>query len=102
MIHVLAVIELHPECRSGFLTEFRKIIGPVRAEKGCIEYGPAVDLDSGIASQQAPRENTVTIIEKWESLEDLKAHLVAPHMVAYRPKVKDYVASSKLYVLEPT
>ena len=35
------------------------------------------------------------------TLAALKAHLVAPHMVAYRPKVKEFVLSSKLQILEP-
>ncbi|MEI6367936.1 MAG: antibiotic biosynthesis monooxygenase family protein, partial [Planctomycetota bacterium] len=40
MIHVIATIELAPGTRETYLTAFRKIISDVRAEKGCIEYGP--------------------------------------------------------------
>jgi quinol monooxygenase YgiN len=43
----------------------------------------------------------VVIIEKWETLAHLKAHAVAPHMQAYRPKVKDFVKSIELRVLSP-
>jgi len=45
-------------------------------------------------------ENTVTIIEKWESLEALRDHLNTPHMLAYREKVKDIVAELSLKVLQ--
>jgi len=44
--------------------------------------------------------NVVTIIEKWESLKDLQAHLSAPHMLAYQEKVKDLVENVSLKILE--
>jgi len=43
--------------------------------------------------------NVVTIIEKWDSLEDLKTHLSAPHMLAYKENVKDIVDRVSLKVL---
>ena len=42
----------------------------------------------------------VTIIEKWESLAALRAHLTAPHMLTYREKVKDIVENVSLKVLQ--
>jgi quinol monooxygenase YgiN len=45
-------------------------------------------------------ENRVTVIEKWESLEALHAHLRAPHMLTYREQVKDMVEDLSLNVLE--
>jgi quinol monooxygenase YgiN len=101
MIHVLATIELNDGTREAFLGEFRRIVPLVRAEAGCIEYGGAVDCDSGLAVQGKQRDNVVLVIEKWESLEHLHAHLQAPHMVAYRGKIKDYVERVSLQVLEP-
>ena len=85
--------------RDSFLAEFRKIIPLVHAESGCLEYGPTIDAASDITNQNVDG-NRVTIVEKWESIETLKAHLVAPHMLEYRPKVKDFVVSSELRVLE--
>ena len=41
-------------------------------------------------------------IEKWASLDALKAHAVAPHMQAYAAKVKDHIASRVVHVLQPT
>lgn len=99
MVIVIATVYCRPGCRENFLTEFRQIVPEVRKENGCIEYGPAVDVSSDLENQHKD-ENRVTIVEKWESLETLKAHLVAPHMLAYRPKVKDFVDSSELRVLE--
>ena len=101
MIFVIASIELNPGTRDDFLREFRQIVPLVRAESGCIEYGPTVDATTDLPVQGALRPDCVTVVEKWESLDHLKAHLVAPHMMAYRPKVKDFVQSVKLQILEP-
>jgi quinol monooxygenase YgiN len=101
MIHVIATVELVEGKRDAFLDEFRKIVPLVRAEAGCLEYGAAVDVPTGIPVQGEPRENVVVIVEKWESVEALKAHLQAPHMVAYRPKVKEFVVVTKLQILQP-
>jgi quinol monooxygenase YgiN len=101
MIHVIATIEIVPGKRDAFLAEFHRIVPPVRAEAGCLEYGPTVDVPTGLAAQIPLRENTVTIVEKWESLPALQAHLVAPHMLEYRGRVKDFVAGVKLQVLQP-
>jgi quinol monooxygenase YgiN len=39
------------------------------------------------------------VIERWESLEALAAHDVAPHMQAYRAKVKQYIRGREIRVL---
>ena len=101
MIHVLALIEITPGHREDFLGEFRKVSVPVRAEAGCIEYGAAVDAVTDLVQQQQLGENHVLIIEKWESLDHLKAHLVAPHMTDYRIRIKSFVQSVRLQVLDP-
>jgi len=45
-------------------------------------------------------ENLVTIVEQWESVEALKAHLATPHMLKYKNNVKDIVEEVTLKVLE--
>jgi quinol monooxygenase YgiN len=101
MIHVIATIELVEGGRGAFLKEFREVVPKVKEEAGCLEYGPTVDAASGISAQGAPRQNVVTVVEKWADLAALKAHLVAPHMEAYRPRVKALVRSTTLQILEP-
>lgn len=101
MIHVIATIELVPGQRVAFLKEFHPLVPLVRAEAGCLEYGPTVDVASRIPVQGPVRADVVTVVEKWSDLASLKAHLVAPHMEAYRPRVKHLVRSTTLQVLEP-
>ncbi|MCK5681445.1 antibiotic biosynthesis monooxygenase, partial [bacterium] len=41
-----------------------------------------------VANIRGREQGVVTIIETWESLEDLQVHLSAPHMIAYEEEVK--------------
>ena len=99
MIHVLALITAKPGMRDAILREFRANMPAVHAEKGCIEYGPAVDAEGVGAIQTKLGPDTFVVIEKWETLDDLKAHGAAPHMAAYAAKVKDLLASRVIHVL---
>lgn len=42
----------------------------------------------------------VTIVECWESIEHLKAHLTASHMTAFRPNNGHLIESADLRILE--
>ena len=99
MINVLASISVKEGKRADFIAAFKDNLPAVRAEEGCIEYFPAVDIDADLPPQQLD-ENEVTVIEKWASLEALRAHLRAPHMLAYKEKVKDIVEGVSLKVLQ--
>ena len=102
MIHVIAVLTAKPGKRDEVLTHFRANIPAVLAEKGCIEYAPAVDADAAPPIQAKYGPDTFVVIEKWESMEALEAHGAAPHMVAYGLKVRDLVASRAIHILSPT
>jgi quinol monooxygenase YgiN len=101
MVHVIATIEIAPGKRDEYLELFAQLVPKVRAEDGCIAYGPALDIDSGIGVQIPLRENVVSVVEQWASLEALQAHLAAPHMGAYKQAVKGIVVGLTLQVLQP-
>ncbi len=101
MIHVLAIITAKPGQREAILAAFRANMPAVHAEKGCIEYGPTVDAEGLGGFQTKLGPDTFVVIEKWESLEALKAHAGAPHMAAYAAKTKDLIASRVIHVLSP-
>ncbi len=98
MINVIASIKIKEGQKNSFLDIFKANVPNVLAEKGCLEYIPTVDVDSGLPPQQQD-SSVVTILEKWASLDDLKAHLVAPHMLAYREQVKELIVQSSIKVL---
>ena len=101
MIHVLAIITAKPGMRDRVLEIFSANVPAVHAEKGCIEYGAAVDADGFGSLQTKFGADTFVVVEKWESPEALKAHAATPHMAAYGAKVKDMLASRVIHILSP-
>jgi len=101
MIHVVAVITAKPGMRESILEHFRANIPAVRAEQGCIEYGAALDLENGPKFQTPYGPDTFLALEKWESMDALKAHAAAPHMAAYAAKTRDMIASRVIHILSP-
>ena len=83
MINVIASICVKTGSLSEYLAILKANVPVVRKEKGCIEYVPLVDIDARLLPQVLDK-NVVTILEKWESLEALHAHLGSPHMLDYR------------------
>jgi quinol monooxygenase YgiN len=101
MIRVIATIELFQGRRDQFLEIFHALVPKVRAEQGCLDYRPMVDLATSISAQTPMRPDVVTIVEAWETLDALETHLMAPHMLDYRKAVKDLVKDVALQVLQP-
>ena len=101
MIHVIAVITAKPGQRDAVLRVFNANVPAVRAEQGCIEYGAAVDLPNGPAFQVLYGPDAFVVVEKWDSMDALKAHGAAPHMAAYAARTKELVASRAIHILSP-
>ena len=102
MIHVIAVITAKQGKREQILEHFRANVPNVIAEEGCIEYGAAVDAGEAPPIQARWGTDTFLVIEKWESMDALKAHAAAPHMAAYAAKTRELVASRVIHILTPT
>jgi quinol monooxygenase YgiN len=102
MIHVIATIRTAPGRRDDFLAAFRALVPEVKAEGGCIEYGPTIDVASGLAPQPPLRNDVVTVVEKWQDLDALKRHLAAPHVSQFLERSKDLLAGLEIHVLAPT
>lgn len=65
-----------------------------RAEAGCQDYTFSVELND---------PDVLRITEKWNSVEDLKAHFEEPHMAAFQQAMADYPPASmdlKFYEVE--
>ena len=99
MINVIASLPVREGSLSEFIEIFKSNIPNVLEEEGCLEYVPTMDVATNLPPQEL-NKNVVTIIEKWRRLEDLLAHLSAPHMIAYKKQVKDLVVKVSLKVLE--
>ena len=101
MIHVLAIITAQPGQRDAVLAAFRANMPAVHAEAGCIEYGPAIDAPGDNASQTPLGPDTFVVVEKWASIDALRAHAASPHMAAYGAQTKPMLASRVIHVLTP-
>ncbi len=101
MIHVVAIITAKPGQRAAILEAFHANVPAVHAEDGCIEYGPAIDTE-GVGPLQTPfGPDSFVVLEKWDSLDHLKAHGASAHMKAYAAKTKELIASRVIHVLSP-
>lgn len=98
-VHVLAVITAKPGKRTDLLELFQANVPAVHAENGCIEYGATIDHENAGDIQSKYGEDSFVVVEKWDSLDALKAHAVAPHMNAYGAKAKDLIADRRIYVM---
>lgn len=101
MIQVIATITTRPDCQKRVVAELSKIRSTVMAEVGCHAYQayigiPSVEL-GGLAEC---RSDTVTVIERWESVRHLEHHLEMPHMKAYQKTVEPWVMSVELHILQ--
>lgn len=100
MIHVIATVTARSGQRSALLEQLNQNLAAVQAEEGCIEYFPVLDVADVLGAVQQSSDDVITIIERWQTLEHLKAHSVAPHMLSYREKVKDLVESTSVRVMQ--
>ncbi len=100
MIHVLAIITAHPGHREDILAAARANRAAVLAEAGCIEYGAVIDAKSASSAFATFGPDTFVVVEKWESMDALKAHGASAHMLAYGAKVKEWTAKREIHVME--
>ncbi|MDR0389696.1 MAG: antibiotic biosynthesis monooxygenase [Spirochaetaceae bacterium] len=83
MIHVVVTFTIKDGMMDQYLEGIKKLCPLVLAEKGCVEYTYIREIASPLAIQEPVQTNRLTLVEKWESFEDLKAHGRSAHMVEY-------------------
>lgn len=101
MLTVIAEIRTRPGAhhRQAVLDQFAKIIPTVLAEEGCHGYAPLVDAATD-ASFQATAPDSIMMVELWETVAHLEAHLQTPHMKAWSEAVKGDVLDTHIRILE--
>lgn len=101
MLVVIADIQIRSGAhhRENVLNVFRKIIPVVLQEEGCYGYELLVDHESNV-EYQTKSPDSITMLEYWESIEHLNAHLQTPHMQAYQQQVKDDVLEVKIRIMQ--
>ena len=98
MLNVIVTMRI----KEGRMKEFLAACGELRPlvlrDPGCRAYSYTRDTASPFGTEiEADR---ITLLERWDSLDALKAHLETPHMKAAGEKMKDLRASVELRVTE--
>jgi quinol monooxygenase YgiN len=97
MIHVIAVLTAKSGDRASLLAAINAVVDAVRAEPGCIEYRPVIDMsDSGSKFG----EDTLVVIETWQDQAALDAHGEAPALKNFLENTKDVLAQADIHLMQ--
>jgi quinol monooxygenase YgiN len=100
-VYVLCRFDLKPDADiADYIAKTRAVVPAVRAENGCRMYTLLEDAETSWEKPMRFGERTLWMIEKWDSIDALKAHLEAPHMKAFGPTVRGMRASGTFHVLQ--
>lgn len=84
MIIVIARAEFDPARLDELQPALDAMMRATWEESGCLSYSMAIESrTAGVA----------TIVERWESVEALKAHFATPHMAAFNAAIAGAVTS---------
>lgn len=99
MIDVIAFITIKENNTSKFIKLFKENMPHVLKEKGCIAYYPTIDLQTQLEIQNYnPKQ--IVVVEKWENLPSLEAHLETSHMKSFFKSTQHIVENITLKVLQ--
>lgn len=82
-LHVIAILRAQPGAEEELRQLARGLLGPTRAESGCIRYELIADPED---------RAELTFVETWESEAHLAAHLKTPHLQHARARYAELLA----------
>ncbi|GGN94371.1 putative quinol monooxygenase [Saccharibacillus kuerlensis] len=91
-ITVTAVLKAKPGMEQQLRGELIRMIGPTRAESGCLEY---------VLNESIEDPRTFVFYERWESPAAVQSHLDSEHYQEYRRAIEELVESREVYKLQP-
>ena len=100
-VYVLCRFDLKPDADiADYAAKTLAVVPTVRAEDGCRMYTLLKDAATDWDKPKRFGERTMWMLEKWDSIDALKAHLDTPHMKAFGPTVRPMRTASTFHVLE--
>ena len=100
-VYVLCRFDLKPDADiADYTGRTLAVVPTVRAEDGCRMYTLLKDAETDWDKPMRFGERTMWMLEKWDSVDALKAHLDTPHMKAFGPTVRPMRTASTFHVLE--
>jgi len=86
--------------RPAYIAAVKDVLANVRAEPGCIAYTLLGDAETEWTAPQRSGDQVLWMIEHWDCLNSLKAHLDMPHMKAFGPKARELRSGNTFQVFE--
>ena len=100
-VFVLCRFDLKPDAdRKAYVGRTLDIVPTVRDEKGCRAYTLLEDAKTDWDAPQRFGERTLWMLERWDSIDALRAHLQTPHMREFGPTVRDMREKGTFHVLQ--
>ena len=81
MIIVTASLEVKKDKKGALVPIILDLIFRTKQEKGCISYE---------LLQSTENEYCQTFLERWESMDDLNAHMKTEHFIKFSERTKDF------------
>jgi quinol monooxygenase YgiN len=92
MIYVIAELSIKPGSAEKAAAAARQAVAETNKEDGCIFYQMHLNVSD---------PTKLVVVERWESREALDAHLLTPHLKAWRAAGADFVTARKVEVIAP-
>ena len=91
MDFIVVLAKVYPKngCKDSIIEISEELIEKTREEDGNIDYQLLASLN----------DNTLTFVEKWETLDDLKKHMASPHFQSFSEESKDFVEKTDIQVI---
>ena len=100
MVHVIVTMRIKEGRMPEFLAACRDLRPRVLQEAGCLAYTYTRDSAAPGGDQPVLEADRVTLIECWEPMAALKAHLGTAHMREAGERMKDLRSSVELRFTE--
>ena len=90
-VSVVAISIAKPGFEERLREALESLVEPVRNETGALQYDLHRDRNEG---------RRFIVVERWENDETFQAHVVAPHIEAYRQRAKDWIEYAEFFPLD--
>ena len=101
MLNIIVTMKVKEGRMREFLAVCEALRPQVLGEEGCLGYDYLRETPSPLGIQEPVEADRITLVECWETVEALKAHLASPHMKEAGMKMKDLRSSVTARAFEP-
>lgn len=89
---IVAVIRAREGCADAVAGRLRGLVAPSRRDPGCLNYDLHVSVEE---------PGLFLFYENWATRADWDAHMVTPHLEAWKAEAESLVASTEILQMEP-